>query len=65
LGGHEEKAMLDAKDRRCKLCGNQMYVTRFVSETTDRGCVYECLWCDETEKVIEQKPHSQENEIAA
>ena len=45
---------------RCKLCGSQTYMVRFQSTVTDSGIsrehAYECLWCEETEKVILHLP---------
>jgi hypothetical protein len=34
---------------RCKLCGHEMYMTRFLADVSekriDRDYYYECLWC--------------------
>jgi len=54
---------------RCKLCGNEMYVTRFRSTVTNAGIdheyAYECLWCDNTDKVVSHVAHSQSAELTA
>jgi hypothetical protein len=38
---------------RCKVCGEQMYMTRFQSDVSPQGInreqLYECLWCGEGE----------------
>lgn len=59
--------MVTEQKRRCKLCGNQMYKTRF--QTTDRGTdpesAYECLWCEETESLSFNIRRSQPEELVA
>lgn len=66
----EEQDMSETEQKpRCRMCGNQMYMTRFQSEVTgqgvDREYAYECLWCEETEKVRFHVPHPQTQELAA
>lgn len=54
---------------RCKFCGNQMHMTRSQSEVTDTGTdreyVYECLWCEETQKMNLHVAHPRSKELAA
>jgi hypothetical protein len=51
---------------RCKVCGNEMYMTRFQSDVSPQGVnrehLYECLWCGEGEvrHFAEQRLQSKE-----
>jgi len=53
----------------CRLCGNEMYMTRFQSTVTDDGIdreqYFECLWCNETDFVMSHVPHPRSKELAA
>jgi hypothetical protein len=54
---------------KCRLCGNEMCVTRFQSSVTefgiDREYAYECLWCGDTDKVISHETRIPKKELAA
>jgi hypothetical protein len=54
---------------KCRLCGNEMCVTRFQSSVTelgiDREYAYECLWCGDTDKVISHEARIPKKELAA
>jgi hypothetical protein len=62
MSGSEQKP-------RCKFCNNEMYMTRFQSSVTDTGIdkeyAYECLWCDNTEKISFHVAHAHAKELAA
>jgi hypothetical protein len=54
---------------RCKLCGNEMYMTRFQSDVSvkgiDRNYYYECLWCGENDTIEIQAIPNQSVEHAS
>jgi hypothetical protein len=65
-----KRTMTDSEQKpRCKYCGNQMLMTRFQSEVTDRGIdkeyAYECLWCEDSQKLTFHVPHPRSKELAA
>jgi hypothetical protein len=55
---------------RCKLCGHEMYMTRFLADVSgsgiDREHHYECLWCGESDTIgIPRTPRGPVEQVAA
>jgi hypothetical protein len=53
----------------CRRCGNEMYMTRFLSDLSEHGIdreqYYECLWCEDDDAIEVHAPPPQSVEYTA